>query len=548
MNMAQNEPITQRPAWKALEAHSQKLRGLHLRKLFADDPTRGERMTVEAAGLFLDYSKNRLTDETLKLLLKLAEEAGLRARIDAMFRGEKINITENRAVLHVALRAPRGATIVVDGENVVPQVHDVLNKMAGFADRVRSGEWKGHTGKRIKNVINIGIGGSDLGPVMAYEALRHYSERSMTFRFVSNVDGIDIVEATRDLDPAETLFIVSSKTFTTLETMTNGQSAREWSLKGLGGDAKAVAKHFVAVSTNAEKVSAFGIDTANMFGFWDWVGGRYSMDSAIGLSTMIAIGPDNFRAMLDGFHQMDEHFRTASFDKNLPVLMGLFSLWYNDFFSAQTVAVLPYENYLKRFPAYLQQLTMESNGKHVTLDGTAVSCDTAPVYWGEPGTNGQHSFYQLIHQGTRLIPCDFIAFAHALTPLGRHHDMLLANVFAQSEALAFGKTPEQVKAEGTPDWLVPHRVFEGNRPSNTILADRLSPETLGKLVALYEHMIYTQGVIWNINSFDQWGVELGKVLAQRILPELESRAETKLEHDSSTNALIRRYRRLKETR
>jgi glucose-6-phosphate isomerase len=546
--MAQNEPITQRPAWKALEAHSQKLRGLHLRKLFADDPTRGERMTVEAAGLFLDYSKNRLTDETLKLLLKLAEEAGLRARIDAMFRGEKINVTENRAVLHVALRAPRGATIVVDGENVVPQVHDVLNKMAGFADRVRSGEWKGHTGKRIKNVINIGIGGSDLGPVMAYEALRHYSERSMTFRFVSNVDGIDIVEATRDLDPAETLFIVSSKTFTTLETMTNAQSARDWSLKGLGGDAKAVAKHFVAVSTNAEKVSAFGIDTANMFGFWDWVGGRYSMDSAIGLSTMIAVGPDNFRAMLDGFHQMDEHFRTAPFDKNLPVLMGLLSLWYNDFFGAQTVAVLPYENYLKRFPAYLQQLTMESNGKHVTLDGTAVACDTAPVYWGEPGTNGQHSFYQLIHQGTRLIPCDFIAFAHALTPLGRHHDMLLANVFAQSEALAFGKTPEQVKAEGTPDWLVPHRVFEGNRPSNTILADRLTPETLGKLVALYEHMIYTQGVIWNINSFDQWGVELGKVLAQRILPELESRTEPKLEHDSSTNALIRRYRRLKETR
>jgi glucose-6-phosphate isomerase len=548
MNMAQNEPITQRPAWKALEAHYQKMRGLHLRKLFADDPTRGERMTVEAAGLYLDYSKNRLTDETVKLLLKLAEEAGLRARIDAMFRGEKINITENRAVLHVALRAPRGATIVVDGENVVPQVHAVLNKMAGFANRVRSGEWKGHTGKRIKNVINIGIGGSDLGPVMAYEALRHYSERSMTFRFVSNVDGIDLVEATRDLDPAETLFIVSSKTFTTLETMTNAQSARDWSLKGLGGDVKAVAKHFVAVSTNAEKVSAFGIDTANMFGFWDWVGGRYSMDSAIGLSTMIAIGPDNFRAMLDGFHEMDEHFRTAPFDKNLPVLMGLLSLWYNDFFGGQTVAVLPYENYLKRFPAYLQQLTMESNGKHVTLDGTAVTCDTSPIYWGEPGTNGQHSFYQLIHQGTRLIPCDFIAFAHALTPLGRHHDMLLANVFAQSEALAFGKTPEQVKAEGTPDWLVPHRVFEGNRPSNTILADRLTPEALGKLVALYEHSTYTQGVIWNIDSFDQWGVELGKVLAQRIIPELESRTEPTLGHDSSTNALIRRYRRLKESR
>jgi glucose-6-phosphate isomerase len=546
--MAQNEPITQRPAWKALEAHYQKMRGLHLRKLFADDPTRGERMTVEAAGLYLDYSKNRITDETLKLLLKLAEEAGLRERIDAMFRGEKINITEKRAVLHTALRAPRGAAIVVDGENVVPQVHGVLNKMADFANRVRSGEWKGHTGKRIKNVINIGIGGSDLGPVMAYEALRHYAERSMTFRFVSNVDGIDLVEATRDLDPAETLFIVSSKTFITLETMTNAQSARDWSLKGLGGDAKAVAKHFVAVSTNGEKVSAFGIDTANMFGFWDWVGGRYSMDSAIGLSTMIAIGPDNFRAMLGGFHEMDEHFRTASFDKNLPVLMGLLSLWYNDFFGAQTTAVLPYENYLKRFPAYLQQLTMESNGKHVTLDGTAVPCDTSPIYWGEPGTNGQHSFYQLIHQGTRLIPCDFIAFTHALTPLGRHHDMLLANVFAQSEALAFGKTPEQVKAEGTPDWLVPHRVFEGNRPSNTILADRLTPAALGKLVALYEHGVYTQGVIWNIDSFDQWGVELGKVLAQRIIPELESRTEPKLEHDSSTNALIRRYRKLKETR
>jgi glucose-6-phosphate isomerase len=546
--MATNEPITQRQAWKALEAHYQKIRGLHLRKLFADDPTRGERMTAEAAGLYWDYSKNRLTDETLKLLVKLAEEAGLRARIDAMFRGEKINITENRAVLHTALRAPRGATIVVDGENVVPQVHAVLSKMAGFANRVRSGEWKGHTGKRIKNVINIGIGGSDLGPVMAYEALRHYSERSMTFRFVSNVDGIDFVEASRDLDPAETLFIVSSKTFTTLETMTNAQSARDWSLKGLGGDVKAVAKHFVAVSTNAEKVSAFGIDTANMFGFWDWVGGRYSMDSAIGLSTMIAIGPDNFRAMLDGFHQMDEHFRTAPFDKNLPVLMGLLSVWYSDFFGAQTVAVLPYENYLKRFPAYLQQLIMESNGKHVTLDGTAVACDTSPIYWGEPGTNGQHSFYQLIHQGTRLIPCDFIAFAHALTPLGRHHDMLLANVFAQSEALAFGKTPEQVKAEGTPDWLVPHRVFAGNRPSNTILADRLTPETLGKLIALYEHSVFTQGVVWNIDSFDQWGVELGKVLAQRIIPELESKTEPDLGHDSSTNALIRRYRTLKEMR
>lgn len=537
--------LTARPAWKALEAHHGKVRELHLRKLFADDPKRGERLTAEAVGLFLDYSKNRITDETLKLLLQLAEECGLRDRIDAMFAGQKINITENRAVLHVALRAPKGASITVDGENVVPQVHAVLDKMAGFADRVRSGKWLGHTGKRIKNIINIGIGGSDLGPVMAYEALRHYSERSMTFRFVSNVDGIDFIEATRDLDPAETLFIISSKTFTTLETMTNAQSARDWSLKKLGGDVKAVAKHFVAVSTNAEKVSSFGIDTANMFGFWDWVGGRYSMDSAIGLSTMIAIGPDNFRAMLDGFHQMDEHFRTAPFEKNLPVLMGLLSVWYTDFFGAQTVAVLPYENYLKRFPAYLQQLTMESNGKHITLDGTAVACDTGPIYWGEPGTNGQHSFYQLIHQGTRLIPCDFIAFAHALTPLGRHHDMLLANVFAQTEALAFGKTPEQVKAEGTPDWLVPHRVFEGNRPSNTILADRLAPETLGKLVALYEHSVFTQGIIWNINSFDQWGVELGKALAQAIIPQLENAAAPKLEHDSSTNNLIRRYRKMK---
>src|SRR5262249_2301461 len=503
---ARIQSLTARPGWNALEAHHKKVRELHLRNLFADDPKRGERMTAEAVGIFLDYSKNRITEETLKLLLQLAEECGLRARIDAMFGGKKINITENRAVLHVALRAPKGASITVDGQNVVPQVHAVLDKMAGLADRGRSGNLKGHTGKRIKNVINIGIGGSDLGPVMAYEALQHYSERSMTFRFVSNVDGIDFVEATRDLDPAETLFIVSSKTFTTLETMTNAQSARDWSLKGRGGDVRAVAKDFVAVSTNAEKVSAFGIDTANMFGFWDWVGGRYSMDSAIGLSTMIAIGPDSFRAMLDGFHQMDEHFRTAPFEKNLPVLMGLLSVWYNDFFGAQTVAVLPYENYLKRFPAYLQQLTMESNGKHVTLDGTAVACDTGPIYWGEPGTNGQHSFYQLIHQGTRLIPCDFIAFAHALTPLGRHHDMLLANVFAQTEALAFGKTAEKVKAEGTPDWLVPHRVFEGNRPSNTILAERLTPETLGKLVALYEHNVFTQGSVWGIDSFDQWGV------------------------------------------
>jgi glucose-6-phosphate isomerase len=538
--------LTARPAWKALEGHYREVRDLHLRKLFADDPKRGERMTVEAAGIYLDYSKNRITDDTLSLLVQLAEQSGLRARIDAMFRGEKINVTENRAVLHVALRAPKGTSIIVDGENVVPQVHAVLDKMTEFADRVRSGAWKGHTGKRIRNVINIGIGGSDLGPVMAFEALRHESDRAMTFRFVSNVDGTDLVEATRDLDPAETLFIVSSKTFTTLETMTDAQSAREWSLKGLGGDVKAIAKHFVAVSTNAQKVSEFGIDTADMFEFWDWVGGRYSMDSAIGLSTMLAVGPDNFRAMLNGFHQMDEHFRTAPFAKNLPVLMGLLALWYNDFFGAQTVAVLPYEQYLKRFPAYLQQLTMESNGKHVTVDGTPVGVDTGPIYWGEPGTNGQHSFYQLIHQGTRLIPCDFIGFMKTCNPLGRHHDILLANVFAQTEALAFGKTPQDVKAEGTPDRLVPARVFEGNRPSNTILAERLTPETLGKLVALYEHSVFTQGVIWNIDSFDQWGVELGKVLAQRIIPELESKAEPNLAHDSSTNTLIRRYRKLRE--
>jgi glucose-6-phosphate isomerase len=537
--------VTASPAWKALEAHHQKVRELHLRNLFADDPERGQRMTVEAVGIYLDYSKNRITDETIKLLLQLAEESDLRARIDAMFRGEKINITENRAVLHVALRAPKEASIVVDGENVVPQVHAVLDKMAEFSNRVRSGEWKGHTGKPIRNIINIGIGGSDLGPVMAYEALRHYSERALTFRFVSNIDGTDFAEAVHDLDPSETLFIVSSKTFTTLETMTNAQSARDWSLKGLGGDVKAVARHFVAVSTNSAKVSEFGIDTANMFGFWDWVGGRYSMDSAIGLSTMLAIGPENFRSLLGGFREMDEHFRTAPTELNLPVLMGLLAVWYNDFFGAETVAVLPYEQYLKRFPAYLQQLTMESNGKHVTLAGTEVDYSTGPIYWGEPGTNGQHSFYQLIHQGTRLIPCDFIAFVQALNPLGRHHDMLLANVFAQTEALAFGKTPEQVKAEGTPDWLVPHRVFEGNRPSNTILADALTPAMLGKLVALYEHSVFTQGVIWNIDSFDQWGVELGKVLAQRIVPELESKAEPVLGHDSSTNRLINRYRKLK---
>jgi glucose-6-phosphate isomerase len=540
-------PLTERPAWKALEAHYQKVWKLHLRELFADDPGRGERMTAEAVGLYLDYSKNRITDETLRLLVQLAEEFGLRTRIDAMFRGEKLNLTEKRAVLHVALRAPKGAVIVVDGENVVPQVNAVLERMADFCGRVRSGAWLGHTGKRIRNVINIGIGGSDLGPVMAYEALKHYSERAMTFRFVSNVDGTDFAEAVQDLDPSETLFIISSKTFTTLETMTNAHTARNWSLAGLGGNEKSVARHFVAVSTNAEEVAKFGIDTANMFEFWDWVGGRYSMDSAIGLSTMLAIGPDNFRAMLDGFHQMDEHFRTTPFVGNLPVLMGLLAVWYNNFFGAQTVAVLPYEQYLKRFPAYLQQLTMESNGKNVTLDGTEIAYQTGPIYWGEPGTNGQHSFYQLIHQGTRLIPGDFIAFVQPLNPLGRHHDILLANVFAQTEALAFGKAAEQVKAEGTPGWLVPHRVFQGNRPSNTILAERLSPETLGKLVALYEHSVFTQGTIWSINSFDQWGVELGKALAQRIIPELESREEPRLGHDSSTNTLIRRYRKLKET-
>ena len=533
-------------AWRALEDHYGAMRGRHLRDLFADDPARGERMTAEAAGVFLDYSKNRIDDETLRLLVELAEQCGLRERIDAMFRGEKINVTENRAVLHVALRAPKGTSIVVDGKNVVPEVHGVLDKMAEFANRIRSGQWKGHTGKRIRNVVNIGIGGSDLGPVMAYEALKYYSDRAMTFRFVSNVDGTDFVEATRDLDATETLFIVSSKTFTTLETMTNAHSARDWSLRGLGGDAKAVARHFVAVSTNAEKVAEFGIDTANMFEFWDWVGGRYSMDSAIGLSTMLAIGPDHFRAMLEGFHAVDEHFRTAPFNRNLPVLMGLLGVWYNDFFGAQTVAVLPYDQYLKRFPAYLQQLTMESNGKHVTLAGAPADCQTGPIYWGEPGTNGQHSFYQLIHQGTRLIPCDFIAFAQPLNRLGRHHDMLLANVSAQTEALAFGKMRAQVEAEGTPDWLVPHRVFEGNRPSNTIVMDRLTPAALGKLVALYEHSVFTQGTIWDIDSFDQWGVELGKVLAQHIIPELESKSEPKLSHDSSTNNLIRRYRKLKE--
>jgi glucose-6-phosphate isomerase len=540
------KPLTQRKAWLALKVNYKTVQPLHLKNLFAKDPKRAEKFTVEGLGIYLDYSKNRITEKTLKLLLDLAKESGLQQRIDAMFRGDKINITENRAVLHVALRAPKTETILVDGKNVVPEVHAVLDKMAAFCDRVRKGEWKGHTGKRIRNVVNIGIGGSDLGPVMAYEALKYYSQRDMTFRFVSNVDGTDFAEAVIDLDPTETLFIISSKTFTTLETMTNAHTARDWTLKGLGGDETSIAKHFVAVSTNAAEVSKFGIDTANMFGFWDWVGGRYSMDSAIGLSTMLAIGPENFSAMLDGFHQMDEHFRTTPFERNLPVLLGLLSVWYNDFFGAQTVAVLPYEQYLKRFPAYLQQLTMESNGKSVRLDGKSVNYETGPIYWGEPGTNGQHSFYQLIHQGTRLIPCDFIAFAKALNALGRHHDMLVANVCAQTEALAFGKTAQQVKAEGTPDWLVPHRVFDGNRPSNTFLLDRLTPAALGKLVALYEHSVFTQGTIWNIDSFDQWGVELGKVLAQRIIPELESKTDPKLAHDSSTNALMRRYRKLRD--
>jgi glucose-6-phosphate isomerase len=543
MSMKTNIPqLTKLPAWQALEAHYPKIQELHLRKLFADDPKRGERLTSEAVGIYFDYSKHRITNETLRLLLQLAEESGLQARIDAMFRGEKINVTEKRAVLHVALRAPKGQSIVVDGQDVVPQVHAVLDKMADFSTRVRSGEWKGYTGKRIRNVINICIGGSDLGPVMAYEALRHYSQRELTFRFVSNIDGTDFAEATRDLDAEETLFIISSKTFTTLETMTNAHTARDWIFKTLKHPA-AVASHFVAVSTNCAEVANFGIDTANMFEFWDWVGGRYSMDSAIGLSTMIAIGPENFRAMLVGFNQMDEHFRTAPFERNLPVLMGLLVLWYNNFFDTQTMAVFPYEQYLKRFPAYLQQLTMESNGKHVKLDGTEVGCQTGPIYWGEPGTNGQHSFYQLIHQGTKLIPCDFIAFVQPLNTVGRHHDLLMANVFAQAEALAFGKTPEEVRAENTPAWLVPHRTFEGNRPSSTILLERLTPEALGKLVALYEHSVFTQGAIWGIDSFDQWGVELGKALAARIIPELETGAT--LKHDSSTNALIGRYWRSK---
>jgi glucose-6-phosphate isomerase len=535
--------LTSHPAWDSLTDQAETLP--HLSELFDADPQRAEKFQIEAAGLFFDYSKNLITEETVKSLIELANAAGLRDRIDAMFRGDKINITEDRAVLHTALRAPRTASVKVDGVDVIPEVHEVLDRMAVFSNRIRSGEWKSHTGKQIKNIVNIGIGGSDLGPVMAYEALRHYTDRSLTFRFVSNVDGTDFAEATHDLDPSVTLFIISSKTFTTLETMTNATTAREWSLAGLGGDATAVAKHFVAVSTNAEKVSAFGIDTANMFGFWDWVGGRYSMDSAIGLSNMIALGSDHFRDMLAGFHEMDEHFRTAPFEQNIPVLHGLLALWYNDFFGAQTIAVLPYEQYLKRFPAYLQQLTMESNGKHVQLDGTEVDADTGPIYWGEPGTNGQHSFYQLIHQGTRLIPCDFIAFAKSLNPLGRHHDLLMSNVFAQTEALAFGKTLEEVEAEGTPSALAPHRVFEGNRPSNVIMGEKLTPAALGRLVSLYEMSVFTQGVLWNINPFDQWGVELGKVLAQRIIPELESATEPNLQHDSSTNSLIRRYRKLK---
>jgi glucose-6-phosphate isomerase len=537
-------PLSQRPAWAELSEHCKKLSGQQLRQLFAEDSERAERFTIDALGLYFDYSKHRITAETIRLLVELAEQSGLRQHIDAMFAGKKINVTEHRAVLHVALRAPKGQQIFADGVDVVPEVHAVLDKMTAFAEQVRGGVWKGHSGKRIRNVINVGIGGSDLGPVMAYEALKYYSQRDMIFRFVSNVDGTDFAEATRNLNPEETLFVICSKTFATLETMTNAQTAREWVLKAMS-DEKAVPRHFVAVSTNTAKVEQFGIDSANMFGFWDWVGGRYSMDSAIGLSTMIAIGPEQFRAMLSGFHEMDEHFRRAPFERNLPVLMGLLVVWYNAFFDAQTVAVLPYEQYLKRFPAYLQQLTMESNGKHVTLQGTRVDYQTGPIYWGEPGTNGQHSFYQLIHQGTKLIPCDFIGFVHALNPLGKHHDLLLANVLAQAEALAFGRTPEEVKAGGTPDWLAPHRTFEGNRPSTTILAERLTPDTLGKLIALYEHSVFTQGAIWQIDSFDQWGVELGKVLAERIIPELASEVEPTLEHDSSTNALIRRYRKLK---
>ncbi len=537
-------PLRERPAWGALERHHEQIAQRHLRELFAEDETRGERLTAEGAGLFLDYSKNRITDETIKLLVALAEESGLAQRTEAMFGGERINVSENRSVLHVALRMPKGTTLMVDGEDVVAKVHEVLDRMAAFTRRIQDGEWKGHTGKAIRNVVNIGIGGSDLGPVMAYEALRQYSHRGMRFRFVSNVDSTDFVEATRDLNPEETLFIVSSKTFTTLETMTNARSAREWALATLSDEA-AIAKHFVAVSTNAEKVAEFGIDTENMFEFWEWVGGRYSMESAIGLSTMLAIGPERFAEMLAGSHEMDQHFRTTSPERNLPVLMGLLALWYGDFFGAQTIGVMPYEQYLKRFPAYLQQLTMESNGKHVTLDGRRVDYDTGAIFWGEPGTNGQHSFYQLIHQGTRLIPLDLIGFARTLNPLGDHHDLLMSNVFAQAEALAFGKTEQEVRDEGTPEAIAPHRVMEGNRPTNVILAEELTPRMLGVLVALYEHSVFTQGVIWGIDSFDQWGVELGKALAQRIIPELESEDEPELHHDSSTNALIRRYRAMR---
>jgi glucose-6-phosphate isomerase len=543
--MAKTVSLTQRPAWQALQAHYEEIKDVHLRTLFAEDAGRAERFAAEADGLLLDYGKNRITDRTVQLLLDLARDSGLVEKRDAMFRGDRINLTEDRSVLHVALRAPSGRKILADGVDIVPEVQAVLTRMSAFAAAIRRGEWLGHTGRRVRNIVNIGIGGSDLGPVMAYEALRHYAERDLTFRFVSNVDGTDFSEATRDLDAAETLFIISSKTFTTLETMTNAQSARKWTLATLHDEA-AIARHFVAVSTNVEAVGAFGIDTDNMFGFWDWVGGRYSMDSAIGLSTMIAVGPDGYRELLAGFHAMDEHFRTAPLERNLPVLMGMLALWYNDFFGAQTVAVLPYDQYLKRFPAYLQQLAMESNGKRVTLDGNLIEdYQTGPIIWGEPGTNGQHSFYQLIHQGTKLIPCDFIGFAHSLNPLGDHHDILMSNVFAQAEALAFGRTAAEVKAEGTPDWLVPHRTFAGNRPSNVLLAERLTPHVLGQLVALYEHSVFTQGVVWNIDSFDQWGVELGKVLAKRIIPELVDEAGPDLKHDSSTNALIRRYRQLR---
>jgi glucose-6-phosphate isomerase len=548
MALANSTPLRNRPAWTALTEHHARIRDVHLRELFANDPQRGERFALQAEGVYLDYSKNRVTDETIELLLRLAEESGLAERIDAMFHGEKINVTEDRSVLHVALRAPKGERVAVDGIDVVPAVHEVLGRMGEFADEVRRGRWLGHSGRPVRNIVNVGIGGSDLGPVMAYEALRYYSQRELTFRFVSNVDGTDFTEATRDLDPAETLFIISSKTFTTLETMTNATSARDWVLAAFDGDPSAIAKHFVAVSTNADAVEAFGIKVMNMFGFWDWVGGRYSLDSAIGLSTMVAIGPDAFAEMLAGFHAMDEHFRTAPFTGNLPVLLGLLTVWYTDFFGAQTQAVLPYDQYLKRFPAYLQQLTMESNGKHVTLGGRSVDYATGPVYWGEPGTNGQHSFYQLLHQGTELVPCDFIGFTNSLNPLGPHHDLLTANVFAQTEALAFGRTAEEVAAEGVPESLVPHRVFEGNRPSNTMLLERLTPRALGTLVALYEHSVFVQGTVWDVNSFDQWGVELGKVLAKRVAAELSADDDPAPTHDSSTNVLIRKYRAARAAR